>query len=241
MRERSMNTFPFSFCGQAFEARASGALWAVDAKMLVVGDLHLGKPERMARRIGQMLPPYGDEATLDKLTAEIEATQAKTVLSLGDGFDDNRAAENLSSETMERLKALLSMSDWIWVGGNHDPAPPPFAGRTVLAHQHEGITFRHIAMPGAEAEISGHYHPKATLSLGGTRVSRPCFLLDQHRIILPAFGAFTGGLSCREPVLADLMAREALAILTGKSARAVPMPRGQLKEALSPTPPRRFG
>ncbi|MEM1360559.1 MAG: ligase-associated DNA damage response endonuclease PdeM [Pseudomonadota bacterium] len=236
-----MNAFPFSFCGQAFEARASGALWAVEAQMLVVGDLHLGKPERVARRGGQMLPPYGDEATLDKLAAEIDATQAKTVLSLGDGFDDNRAAENLSPETLERLMSLLSVADWIWVGGNHDPGPPPFAGQKVSVFDHDGIAFRHIAQPNASGEISAHYHPKATLALGGTRVSRPCFLIDQRRIILPAFGAFTGGLSCREQVLSELMGPEALAVLTGKSARAVPMPRGQLKEALSPAPPRRFG
>mgnify|MGYP001810207187 FL=1 len=111
--------------------------------------------------------------------------------------------------------------DWTWITGNHDPGPVEIGG-THRADLHlSPFTFRHIAEPQGKADISGHYHPKARLA--GT--SRPCFLADASRLILPAYGAYTGGLWSHDPVLTSLMAPDALAVLTGSRALAIPMPR----------------
>ncbi|MCV6595810.1 MAG: ligase-associated DNA damage response endonuclease PdeM [Mangrovicoccus sp.] len=222
-----MNAYRFGFGSTAFEARGSGALYWPQERALILSDLHLGKAERRARRYGQVLPPYGDHDVLARLEQELQDTDAKTVISLGDGFDDDEAAKNLSPEIGKDLSRLMGARDWIWITGNHDPSAPPFGGRCLSELALSGITLRHMAKPGAVGEISGHYHPKARLALGGAHISRPCFLIDRQRVILPAFGTYTGGLDCRQTPLADLMEPAALAVLTGQSPRALPMPRAK--------------
>ncbi|MEM1387129.1 MAG: ligase-associated DNA damage response endonuclease PdeM [Pseudomonadota bacterium] len=211
--------------GAALEARASGGLWWREQSLLAVSDLHFGKSERIARLGGPMLPPYETHDTLARLDAEIAALAPKTVLCLGDSFDDSRAARGLSDAVQDWLTRLMAGRDWIWIEGNHDPGPLQLGG-THLAEMRMGpLTFRHIALEGAEpGEISGHYHPKAVLPTRGRQVSRPCFLCDERRIVMPAFGTYTGGLPCHEPVLSSLMSGDARAVMIGRQAVEVPMP-----------------
>ncbi|SMX44034.1 ligase-associated DNA damage response endonuclease PdeM [Actibacterium lipolyticum] len=220
-----MSGFEFSLNGAVLTALPSGALWWAEPRVLTVSDLHLGKSERIARRGGTMLPPYEVRDTLARLEADIEATAAQTVICLGDTFDDLSAMENLPDAETQWLMRLMAGRRWIWIEGNHDPGPTAFGG-THLAELHQSpLTFRHIAAPSAKAEVSGHYHPKARLSAQGAALSRPCFLIDKQRVIMPAYGTYTGGLRTDEKVLAALMGPKALAVLTGKTAYAIPMPR----------------
>lgn len=199
------------------EARESGALWWSARRMLVVSDLHLGKSGRMARRGGVLLPPYEGRETLMRLEGEIAALAPETVTCLGDSFDDPEAATLPQDEALW-LARLMAGRDWIWVEGNHDPGPVVAHGRNVAELHVRGIVLRHIARPGAIAEISGHYHPKVRLA----GQSRPAFLLDRDRLILPAFGAYTGGLRVEDPAIAGLLRADARAILTGKGGLVVP-------------------
>jgi len=220
-----MDAHIFDFAGTRLNALGSGALFWPDARLLTVSDLHLGKAERTARRSGLQLPPYETVETLSRLEADIEATGATQVLCLGDSFDDLAAARALSAEEVQWLTRLQAGRRWFWVEGNHDPGPLALGG-THLAELSLGpLTFRHIAVPGARGEVSGHYHPKASLSARGRSLTRPCFLVDADRLILPAYGAYTGGLRSRDPALRALMGPGALAILTGRTPRAIPMPR----------------
>jgi len=232
-----MNAFAFSLLGQPLHALPCGALWWPARRLLCVSDLHLGKSDRIARRHGAMLPPYDSRDTLARLRAVIEATDPATLICLGDSFDDLASVAALSAEDRAGLVDLASGGrDWIWVEGNHDPGPHGLPGRGLAEIALGPLTFRHIAEPGASGEISGHYHPKARLALRGTSVSRPCFLIDAARVILPAFGTYTGGLCCTSAILDATMAPDALAVLTGQAARAVPMPR-----APAAAPYRRIG
>lgn len=219
-----MNDHVFDFHGARLHARASGALWWPAAGLLCVSDLHLGKAGRLARRAGALLPPYEGRDTLLRLDAEIAATGATTVVCLGDSFDDGAAAATLAPDLADWLARLAAGRRWIWVEGNHDPGPVALPGSHRTRFEVQGLGFCHIATAAA-AEVSGHYHPKARIGLGGGSLSRPCFLIDRARVILPAFGTYTGGLSCTDPVLADLMGDGALAVLTGSRAHALPMPR----------------
>jgi hypothetical protein len=193
--------------------------------MLVVSDLHMGKAERVARRTGAMLPPYEVDETLDRLAADIALTQPERVVCLGDSFDDLTAAQSLSAVQVARLGDMVAARDWIWIEGNHDPGPTAFGG-VHLAELVEGpLVLRHIATDGAAGEVSGHYHPKAQIRARGRAITRPAFIFDAARLILPAYGTYTGGLFTHSPVLSRLMAPGAQAILTGRTPCRLPMPR----------------
>lgn len=219
-----MNAIDVTLSGSPLQARGTGALFWPERRILVVSDLHLGKSERIARRHGAMLPPYETEDTLARLDAEIAATQPKMVICLGDSFDDLDAMVGLPETAVDWLHRMMAGRRWIWIEGNHDPGPINLGG-TYLSEALMGpLTFRHIAKPGAAGEISGHYHPKATIHGRGKSITRAAFLIDSDKIIMPAFGTYTGGLRATSPVLQELMRPEAMAILTGKTAQMIPMP-----------------
>jgi hypothetical protein len=170
-----------------------------------------------------MLPPYETRATLDRLARDLAVTKASTVVALGDSFDDLAASASISSEDSDTLARLQDGRRWIWIEGNHDAGQAGHGGESCGEVSVAGLTFRHIARPDALAgEVSGHYHPKHGLPGWGER--RPCFLLDLRRVILPAFGAYTGGLDARDPALRDLLGPRALAVLTGSRAIPAPLP-----------------
>ncbi len=216
-----MTGYAFGFHGERLVALPSGALHWPAAGVLVVGDLHLGKSGRMARRGGPLLPPYETEATLARLDAVIETVAPARVICLGDSFDDAAAGEELAEAHRLWLSRLMAGRDWVWIAGNHDPAPMSLGGRHLAQWRQGPLAFRHIAEAGAAGEVSAHYHPKARI--GGR--SRACFLIDRDRVILPAVGTYTGGLPCDHPDLAALMGPEAIAVLTGSQAVAIPLPR----------------
>ncbi len=217
-----MNGYSFIFCETQCTALPSGALYLPDHETLCVSDLHLGKSDRIARRSGVMLPPYEVQETLEKLQSDINQTNPKTIICLGDSFDDMDAAQSLTDDTRLHLIGLQAGRKWIWIEGNHDPGPVDLGGTHLLQIQIGTLTFRHIATD-ASAEVSGHYHPKHRV----TGRSRPSFLYDQTRMILPAYGAYTGGLGSHTPELRRLFNAHPMAILTGKRAIAVPLTKSQ--------------
>jgi DNA ligase-associated metallophosphoesterase len=212
-------------------ARASGALWMPDSHTLLVSDLHLGKAERNARRGGGLWPPYENDATLSRLEGEVKALKPNKIIALGDSFDDSRCVEALAESDRNRIIALAQNRDLIWITGNHDPAPNGLPGVGIAELMLGNITLRHIAEPQETLEISGHYHPKATLHARGRRISRKCFMHDAARLILPAFGAYTGGLDVLNPAFEPLFGPDAHVILTGEKALRTPVSRLRLLAA----------
>ena len=206
----------FALCGEALIARASGALHWPAQGLLCVADLHLGKAQRAALGGGPMLPPYEVRATLDRLAAELAATGARRVLALGDSFDDLGAAGRLAPEDRLRLIALMAGRDWVWITGNHDPAPLDLPGTHRADLALGALGFRHVARPGVAGEVTGHHHPKVRLPGGG---SRPAFLIDRARAILPAFGAYAGGLDAGDVAFGALLGRDARALATDIAGR----------------------
>lgn len=213
----------FGLGGATAVARPSGALWLPHGRLLAVADLHLGKAQRMARRAGALLPPFETADTLARLHAEVTALDPQTVVCVGDSFDDAQAAAGLSDAEAAMVEALAAGRRWVWVGGNHDPGPNGLGGIACAEWREAGLVFRHIAAdsPGP-GEVSGHYHPKATVVLRGRRVSRRCFLHDRARAILPAFGTYTGGLDAVDPVFDGLLSPGAWALLLGPRVTAAP-------------------
>lgn len=209
--------FPLDLSGERAEARASGALWLPARRALVVADLHLGKSERLARAGGPLLPPYEGLETLERLRAEIERLGPKLVISLGDAFDDAEAALSPDQRLVETLLRLMAGRRWIWMLGNHDPIAPTFGGEGRLDFKLGPLDLRHearAAAPGdGRVEVSGHFHPKSVLTLRGRRLSRRCFLWSGDRLILPAFGAYTGGLCASSPAFSALLGEKVQTLL----------------------------
>jgi DNA ligase-associated metallophosphoesterase len=193
--------------GVGLVADLSGALVWPERDLLVVADLHLEKGSAFAQR-GQLLPPYDTGATLDRLAHVIGRLQPATVICLGDSFHDSRAAERISPPDAARIAAMTGDRDWIWITGNHDPEPPAHLGGRVAPSVTLGpLCFRHEASAGAGGEVSGHYHPVAAVRVRGKRVRARCFASDGRRLIMPSFGAYTGGLNVLDRALAPLLGR----------------------------------
>jgi len=221
----AMQHHSFTLAGETLHALPSGALYWPAQSLLCVSDLHFGKSERRVRRGGMVLPPYEVQDTLTRLQADLDKTDATTVICLGDSFDDMAASDGMSEGARLWIARLQAGRRWIWAEGNHDPGPLDLGGTHLSEVNLPPLCFRHIATPAETGEISGHYHPKAVLRTRAGNLSRPAFLIDNARVILPAYGTYTGGLRSTDAVLDTIMGSDAIAVLTGKAALALPMPR----------------
>jgi hypothetical protein len=195
-RARQPRDEAIMIAGERVVCDRRGVLFAPELELLVVSDLHLEKGSSYARR-GTLLPPYDTATTLAHLAAVIEHYRPKRVISLGDSFHDGEGAARLPEIFRHKLESLMAGRDWFWVAGNHDPqAPAGLPGETVGEIHVGGLSFRHepSATP-VVGEIAGHLHPCARIVQRGRSVRRRCFASDGSRIIMPAFGAYTGSLN----------------------------------------------
>jgi DNA ligase-associated metallophosphoesterase len=189
--------------GVTLVADLSGAFYWEEQGLLVVSDLHLEKGSSFAAR-GTLLPPYDTAATLGRLAAVIARHDPRMVIALGDSFHDRNAHDRLSTPDREAIAAMQMRRDWIWISGNHDPALPDNLGGVVANEVAIGpIVFRHEPT-GAIGEIAGHLHPKARVPTRGRTMERRCFACDGERAVMPAFGAYAGGLSIRDAAFSKI-------------------------------------
>ena len=189
--------------GVSLQPDLSGALFWQEQSLLVVSDLHLEKGSSFAAR-GVLLPPYDTAATLGRLASLIARHDPKVVIALGDSFHDRTAHERLSAPDREAIEALQARRGWIWISGNHDPALPSDLGGSIASEVAiGGIVFRHEPT-GAIGEIAGHLHPKARVATRARWLERRCFASDGERLVMPAFGAYAGGLSIRDDAFAKI-------------------------------------
>lgn len=185
----------------------AGALYWPEEELLAVADLHLEKGSSFAAR-GMLIPPYDTAATLTRLAALIARYAPRLVLALGDSFHDGKGPARIASSDRTALLALQRGRDWLWISGNHDPDPVlGLGGHCADEVAIGGLTFRHDPKPDAgDGEIAGHLHPMARLAVRGRAISRQCFVSDSRRLIMPAFGAYTGGLNIRDRAFGRIFA-----------------------------------
>ena len=205
---------PFSFGGQDFTALPEGALFWPARQALLVADLHLEKASWYAGG-GQMLPPYDSLATLSELTEAVTRTAAREVWCLGDSFHDAEGCDRLLPQARAMLLALTAATRWTWITGNHDPVLRDRCGGEVVEEALvDGLVLRHEADPAeTRPELSGHFHPKLRLRVRGKMVARRCFVGTARKLVLPAFGALTGGLDVDHPALVKAVGQGAEALV----------------------------
>ena len=224
-----MTASPLVFAGEQIFLDPAGCLFWPRLSLLAVADLHLEKGSACARR-GQLVPRWDSRVALARLSALVAQYRPRQVVAVGDSFHDDQAASRLDQGDLAALDAMACLAQLVWVTGNHDPSPPAgVPGDTVDVFAAGPLVFRHQARRGATGEVSGHYHPKARVATRAGEIVRPCFIADADRLILPAFGAYTGGLDVRSSAIAALFPNGADAFLLG---------RDQLFRFAVPAPPR---
>ncbi|MBV9992008.1 MAG: ligase-associated DNA damage response endonuclease PdeM [Alphaproteobacteria bacterium] len=204
--------------GEILVLDRSGAAWWPGQETLVFADIHFEKGSSYAMR-GALLPPYDTRTTLRRMGDVVARRRPKRIVALGDSFHDRQAADRLDAEERAALSALGRAADWVWITGNHDPAPPAWLGGTVVDEIKLGrLVFRHE--PGAmfqPGEIAGHLHPVTTVTRRGRSLRRRCFVSDGRRMVLPAFGAYAGGLDLWETAIRALFDGDFAAFMLGTS------------------------
>ncbi|MEM7777168.1 MAG: ligase-associated DNA damage response endonuclease PdeM [Pseudomonadota bacterium] len=186
-----------TLCGIGFVGDQSGALYWPAQRALIVSDLHFEKGSS-GRGNGLLLPPYDTRETLLRLADAIDAYQPDCVICLGDSFHDSDGCARIGDEDLKVLRILQENRRWIWVTGNHDPNVDAYVVGGEVVHEiaRGGFTLRHEPYPAPTThEIAGHLHPAAKLNIHGASLRRRCFVSNGRRIVMPAFGAFTGGLN----------------------------------------------
>ncbi|EJN02415.1 metallophosphoesterase, DNA ligase-associated [Phyllobacterium sp. YR531] len=202
----------------------SGAMYLEDDRILVVSDLHFEKGSSFARR-GMLLPPYDTANTLAALGRVIARYNPASVISLGDSFHDGQAAARLPEQYASALGQLMAGREWIWITGNHDPEhPADLPGETFTELAFGNLVFRHEpSKKPCSGEIAGHLHPAAKVVRRGQAVQRRCFVSDQTRMIMPAFGAYTGGMNILSRPFHGLFDAQAIMAYMLGSKRVYPM------------------
>ena len=215
--EKSVKPAGLALAGEAAILDLSGALWLPAYRTLVVSDLHLEKGSAYAARSGQFLPPYDTRETLANLHEAIARFDPACVVALGDSFHDARGPERMEPGDRALVAALQEGRDWVWIAGNHDAAiGEGVGGRYAAELALGGLILRHEPRPGAApGEVAGHLHPCGKVAMRGRAVRRRCFVSDGTRLVMPAFGAFTGGLNVRDKAFDPLFAQGFTAHLLG--------------------------
>jgi DNA ligase-associated metallophosphoesterase len=197
--------------GHTMRPLAAGALYWEEEDALLVADLHLEKGAAYAA-LGMLLPPYDTRATLERLGKAIRAVDPSRVVALGDSFHRAESAKRLVADDLDFLLKLQKGREWYWICGNHDPHLPASIGGTVCATLSiRGLILRHEPSPAPTArEIAGHLHPVARIARRGTVIRRRCFATDGNRLVMPAFGAYAGGLNVLDAAFGPLFLRHRL-------------------------------
>jgi DNA ligase-associated metallophosphoesterase len=215
---------PFSFAGEELLLAAGQALYWPREQALLVADLHLEKASFYAR-FGQLLPPYDSRETLGRVADAVRQTGARRVFCLGDNFHDTAGPARLEPHAAGMLEALARVTDWVWISGNHDQGQVP-CGTALDELEVAGVMLRHEALPGeVRPELSGHFHPKLKVTARGRRVVRSCAVVSERKLILPAFGALTGGMDAADPaIIAAMQPARAVDALLGVSGKLLQFP-----------------
>jgi uncharacterized protein len=210
------------FRGHVFSPLPSGALYWAATDTLLVADLHLEKLSSYARS-GQLLPPYDTAMTLGRLERDLALTGAGRVVALGDSFHRDEGTTTLLASDRERLIALTRRAEWIWLAGNHDPAPHALGGLCAGEMRLHGLTLAHEPKRGTPGLIAGHLHPAARVVMNGKSTRRACFVRDENLMILPAYGASTGSLSIFSPAFAGLLSQAQMQVVMLGRERVYPV------------------
>lgn len=202
---------PIKLGEQRLLLTAEGVLLWPQHDLLIFSDLHLEKGSFLSQ-FANPIPRFDSRNTLERMQYCVKLYQCKWVVCLGDSLHDTNALKRMATSDLLALNDLVNtLQKWTWVQGNHDPEIP----REVLGERTANIVLENLLFThepenleeyaSVNAQIVGHYHPKTSVKLANRRVRGKSFLLDDTILIMPAFGKYTGGLDCKDPVFSSLI------------------------------------
>ena len=206
-----------NFNNHKFQISKEGILFWFDKQIAIIADLHLEKGSSFGPS-GQFLPPYDSEETLNKIFKTIKNHKIKTIILLGDTFHDKNAFDRMSEKVFILFKSLIEKYEVIFILGNHESKFE--IGRISFLNEYviDDIHFIHQALPTSIFQISGHFHPVASVKSSIKKITAKCLLHTNNHIILPSFGQYTGGLNINNPVFKPFVNNDSkIYMLTKKS------------------------
>ena len=206
-----------NFNNHKFQISKEGILFWFDKQIAIIADLHLEKGSSFGPS-GQFLPPYDSEETLKKIFKTIKNHKIKTIILLGDTFHDKNAFDRMSEKVFILFKSLIEKYKVIFILGNHESKFE--IGRINFLNEYviDDIHFIHQALPTSIFQISGHFHPVASVKSSIKKITAKCLLHTNNHIILPSFGQYTGGLNINSPVFKPFVNNDSkIYMLTKKS------------------------
>jgi DNA ligase-associated metallophosphoesterase len=188
-----------NFNNHEFKINNDGILFWLEKKIAIISDLHLEKGSSFASS-GQFIPPYDSEETLKKLINFLKTHEVQTIILLGDTFHDGGALNRMSCKVKLIFDSLVENYEIIFVLGNHENKMKSPYIKFYERYIVDDIHFLHEAVLEKKYQISGHFHPVASLKINSKKITEKCLIHSENHIIMPAFGEFTGGLNINNPV-----------------------------------------
>ena len=196
-----------NFCNHGLQICKEGVLFWLEKEIAIVSDLHLEKGSSYASS-GQYIPPYDSEETLLKLLDILNNYRVKKVILLGDTFHDKDAFLRMTPKVRFLFEDFTKKYEVIFILGNHENK---IKIEGIKFHQEyivDDIHFLHEAIQKNINQISGHFHPVASIKVSSKKITGKCLIHSNNHIILPSFGEFTGGLNINDPVLKPFISED---------------------------------
>ncbi len=184
--------------GETLLLLAQKALYWPRRKMLVVADIHFGKAASF-RALGVPVPRGTTTQNLDALDALMALYPVAHIMFLGDFLHARAAHAGATQAAMRLWRGRHPELALTLVRGNHDRHagdPAAALGIEMVDEPYALAPFafcHHPDIVSAGYALAGHIHPNYLLATRFDALRLPCFVVGSGRMILPSFGAFTGG------------------------------------------------
>jgi DNA ligase-associated metallophosphoesterase len=193
----SEDAFAIDLNGEQALLLSQKAVFLTGDKVLLLSDLHIGKSSHF-RREGVAVPSSMYASDLLKLGHLIKQLDPARVFILGDLF---HVGHNDDVNLLKSWRDAYKDVDMILIKGNHDRIDAGKSSELGIEIVDEYVLngkflLRHV--PGGSLyegllTVSGHIHPAVRVfGKGRQSATLSCFHLSRHKLVLPAFGEFTG-------------------------------------------------
>ncbi len=179
--------------------------------------MHLEKGSSYAET-GQLIPPFDSEATLNKLIYSMKINKINKIILLGDTFHDEGALERMDLKSQGLLRYILDNYNVIFILGNHENKMK--LEKITFYHDYviDNIHFTHEAKLNNQYQVSGHFHPVASVKVGSKKITEKCLIHSKNHLILPSFGTFTGGLNINSNIMKPYLSNYYDIFMLGKKS-----------------------
>ncbi|MGV8918689.1 MAG: ligase-associated DNA damage response endonuclease PdeM [Pseudomonas sp.] len=193
--------YPLTLAGAELWLLADKAIYYPAYRTLLIADAHFGKAAAY-RKLGQPVPHGTTQNNLQRLDALLAKHACERLIFLGDFLHAPGSRNAATFAAVQEWRCRHPSLNITLIRGNHDRragdpplewdfevvSEPLLLGPFALQHEPAPHPTHHV--------LAGHVHPMYRLQGNGRQSLRlACFYVRTATTLLPAFGAFTGGLN----------------------------------------------